>query len=145
MRVFSVLLILCLSLVVLARTVDAQQGEGFELTWSAIGHGTLETSTGDGLQLIAGIGQTEASARIAGGDFKLDGGFFSRFHESMLFADGFESGDTSRWSSTAGRLVVSAKLEIKEIEPENDQESQEEKNENQVRPIDSFVMVRSSN
>jgi hypothetical protein len=32
------------------------------------------------------------------GDYDLNGGFWDEF--LVLFADGFESGDTSRWSQT---------------------------------------------
>jgi hypothetical protein len=59
------------------------------------------TSGNGALGLAATIGQPDAGT-LSGSDFILDGGFrmgVSTVQEDPIFSDGFETGDTSRWSN----------------------------------------------
>ncbi|MCP4664511.1 MAG: hypothetical protein GY856_54700 [bacterium] len=70
----------------------------FSLTWWTVDGGG-GTSSGDGLVVAGTIGQPDAGG-MTGGDYALQGGFWAV--DSIIFADGFESGDCSRWSSEEG-------------------------------------------
>ena len=82
-----------------------RKGATFEVPWWTVdGGGGLESTGGDYL-LSATIGQPDAAATMAGGDFAMTPGFWA-FNTMVtppescgIFCDGFESGDTSAWSS----------------------------------------------
>ncbi len=93
--------------------VQAQQGSDLDLSWATVGYGAQEPASGEGLELLAAIGQPDASAQLAGGDFQLAGGFFCRFSRDFVFADGFESGDTSAWSEPAEGSPPAASVDEK--------------------------------
>ncbi len=66
----------------------------FSLDWWTVDGGG-GTSSGGGFVLAGTIGQPDAG-RMTGGDYALEGGFWAA--DSLIFADGFETGDYSRWS-----------------------------------------------
>ena len=66
--------LLAACLLLLASTVLAQSGEGYELTWSTVDCGGGISSTGEGYSVVGTIGQPEAGL-ISGGDFSVGGGF----------------------------------------------------------------------
>jgi hypothetical protein len=69
-------------------------------SWTVDGGGGY--AAGGDLEVEATIGQPDAGLR-AGGGMVLDGGFWGRFvDDGTVFADGFETGDTGRWSGTTG-------------------------------------------
>ena len=73
----------------------------FDVPWHSVdGGGGVET-TAENLALTGTIGQPDAGV-MSGGDFILTGGFLTVMKAGALFEDGFESGDTYRWSNTAG-------------------------------------------
>jgi hypothetical protein len=58
-------------------------------------------SAGGQFHLLGTIGQPDAAVLTnAGAGFTLVGGFRGRLTDFALFRDGFESGDSSRWSDT---------------------------------------------
>ena len=70
----------------------------FELSLYTIDGGGL-FSTGGPFALTSSIGQPDAGT-MTGGAYGLTGGFIqAQTDESLIFRDGFESGDTSAWSS----------------------------------------------
>ncbi|MEN8163743.1 MAG: hypothetical protein ABFS37_06420 [Acidobacteriota bacterium] len=74
--------------------------QGYSISWWTVDGGG-GTSVGGALSLGATLAQPDAGS-LAGSDLTLDGGFWSRAMtppEPPLFSDGFETGDTSRWSS----------------------------------------------
>lgn len=64
--------------------------------WSMDGGGG--PSAGGGFVLLGTIGQPDAGNAI-GGDYVLVGGFLAGGNPIFIFADDFESGDTSAWSA----------------------------------------------
>jgi len=62
-------------LLIVASTVLAQSGSGYDLTWSTIDNGGGE-SVGSGYTLNGTIGQPDAGA-LSGGGYSLSGGFWS--------------------------------------------------------------------
>lgn len=56
-------------------------------------------SAGGSFRLLGTIGQPDAAVLAAGSGSLLVGGFRGRLERYGLFVDGFETGDTSRWSS----------------------------------------------
>ncbi len=70
----------------------------FSLTWWTVDGGG-GTSSGDAFVVAGTIGQPDAGV-MTGGDYALKGGFWAG--DSTIFADGFESGDCSHWSSVMG-------------------------------------------
>ena len=72
-----------------------------EIPWQSVdGGGGL--STGGNLAVTGTIGQPETGT-AQGGGFVFDGGLWSRSVDlGGLFSDGFESGDLSAWSGSAG-------------------------------------------
>ena len=53
---------------------------------------------------MAALGETVAAAHLSSASFSMDIGFVASSRlTAVLFSDGFESGDTSSWTSTAGR------------------------------------------
>jgi hypothetical protein len=79
---------------------DQEGAETLEVPWHSIDGGS-QVSSGGNFELTAIVGQPEPGS-LVGGEFSLDGGFMAVVGESGIFEDGFETGDTSRWS-----LVVS--------------------------------------
>ncbi len=78
----------------------AQLKQGYSMSWWTVDGGG-GTSAGGSLSLAATLAQPDAGS-LAGPGLTLDGGFWSRAMtppEPPLFSDGFETGDTSRWSS----------------------------------------------
>lgn len=72
---------------------------GFYLSWWSLDSGG-GTATGGGFTLTGTLGQADAG-ELHGGGFALSGGFLSHLPQS-IFRDGFESGDTSAWTTTIG-------------------------------------------
>jgi hypothetical protein len=69
-------------------------------SWTVDGGGGY--AAGGDLEVEATIGQPDAGLR-AGGGMILDGGFWGGLvDDGKIFRDGFETGDTSRWSTTSG-------------------------------------------
>ena len=68
--------------------------------WSIDGGGGA--STGGSFDLIAAAGQTEAGASSSGGTMLESGLWAGVIDLQLIFADGFETGDTSLWSVTSG-------------------------------------------
>ena len=81
------------------RTLAALGGVGFDLSWWTIdaGGGTM---TGEGFALNGTLGQPDTGG-MAGQTITLNAGFWP-VDQLAIFSDGFESGDTSRWSATVG-------------------------------------------
>jgi len=67
---------------------------------AGIGQWTVDagggSASGGSFMVMGTAGQPDAG--VLGGDYDLNGGFWDEATD--LFADGFESGDTSRWSMT---------------------------------------------
>ncbi len=70
----------------------------FSASWWTVDSGA-GTSTGGTFSITGTIGQADAG-RLTGGESTLQGGFCAVFRNTYLFADGFESGDTTMWSSS---------------------------------------------
>jgi hypothetical protein len=69
----------------------------YELTWSAIAGGG-ERGTGGSFRVETSLGEPDAF-RAQAGAFVFRGSFWSAFlPPEPIFADGFETGDSSRWS-----------------------------------------------
>jgi hypothetical protein len=68
--------------------------------WSSVDGGAGCRTSGN-LQLRFSVGQPETGEQLTGGDFEIVGGFLLAFDNSLLFADGFETGDTSNWASAS--------------------------------------------
>ncbi len=78
--------------------------ESFEIPWYSIDGGGEMVSFGGDFSLSGTVGQVDAGSGMAGGQFTLSGGFWAvqaQIGSAKIFCDGFESGDTSNWSSTA--------------------------------------------
>ena len=93
---------------VLAGTPPPPAGEGpgggeYEVLWSAITTGGgLATDAGAQLTVDGVIGEP-ATGSSSAGPFELTAGYTAGVRaafDSGLFADGFETGDTSAWSTT---------------------------------------------
>jgi hypothetical protein len=93
-----VTILLILAMVESPRSQEPEEARQFELEWWTVDGGG-GASSGGGYQLGAVIGQPDAGVH-AGGDYELEGGFWPGVSPLLVFADGFESGDTSRWSQT---------------------------------------------
>jgi len=70
----SILLVTCL-LLVMAATVLAQSGDGYDLSWSTIDGGGYSFSSGGGYSLGGTAGQPDAGL-LTGGGYTLAGGFW---------------------------------------------------------------------
>ena len=72
----SVLLTLALATATAtATTTSASSGGGYDLTWIKVAEGGISTSTGGTFTLGGTIGQLDAGV-LAGGDYRLSGGFW---------------------------------------------------------------------
>ena len=67
--------VVVLTLLVLASSVLAQTGGGYDLTWATIGSGGTTFSSGGDYTLGGAAGQPDAGIR-QGGDYTLSGGFW---------------------------------------------------------------------
>ncbi len=89
----------------LAAFIAARAASGFVLAWYTIdGGGIFSSDAGGQYQLHGTIGQPEAgTATSTVPYYTLTGGFWPGVPVQMpIFGDGFESGDTSAWSSVVG-------------------------------------------
>ncbi len=67
------------------------------------GNGALPTSANYHIS-VAAIGDTVSAATLSSTSFTIDIGFVASTHSpAVIFSDGFESGDTSLWTSTVGK------------------------------------------
>lgn len=91
-----------LTVVMLASLLAPVAGaDGYELAVGAFIGGGGTSSHGD-LELIGSIGDASAGV-AAGGRLVLSGGVMSGTGDSsIVFSDGFESGQSTNWSSTQG-------------------------------------------
>ena len=81
---------------------DKTQGkrQTYSIDWWSVNGGLGEIGAGDyRLQAVVGQPNTTASS---GGDFALIGGFLPGADPGFVFADGFEGGSTSRWTTAVG-------------------------------------------
>ena len=77
----------------------AQQGvEVYEIPWYTIDGGGGLSNSND-YELVATVGQVDVGVS-SGGDFDLTAGFWASRPDLPIFNDGFETGDTSRWSNS---------------------------------------------
>jgi len=72
----------------------------FVLDWWSMDSGGGPSAGGD-FVLLGTLGQPDAGNAV-GGDFVLLGGFLAGGDPLFIFADDFESGDTSAWSAEVG-------------------------------------------
>ena len=101
------LLINVLLAVSLGPSVDAEeedeQARGIvssEIPFFSIDGGGAIASSGGQFELAGTVGQPEAGGIMSGGEFELTTGFWAILPvlEGLIFEDGFESGDTFRWT-----------------------------------------------
>ncbi|MCG8458510.1 MAG: hypothetical protein MI919_19710 [Holophagales bacterium] len=84
----------------------AQSGGVFEITRSTLDGGGSTERSPDNVVVRGTVGQPDAGA-TAFGIYYLTGGFWStQGRLGIFFLDGFESGGTSAWSSTAGETLT---------------------------------------
>jgi hypothetical protein len=69
------ILFLILALVLLPATAQAQEGGGYDLTWSTVDGGGA-TVSGGGYTLMGTVGQHDAAPALSGGGYALGGGFW---------------------------------------------------------------------
>jgi hypothetical protein len=81
------------------RTLAAVLGAGFDLSWWTVDGGGGR-SAGGGYHLEGTLGQPDAG-QASGGGHALVGGFWA-LRSHVVFRDGFEGGDASRWSAVTG-------------------------------------------
>ena len=77
------------------------QGGAFVLDWHSFESGGRSAPAGTGPELAASLGQPEAAVAQSS-NYSFQGGFWPVIQPqpAEIFADGFESGDTSAWSVT---------------------------------------------
>jgi hypothetical protein len=92
-------------LLALAASAAVEVAADYRVDWYSFGSGAEEPSASGSWRLLASIGRFDTGEAVTGGAYKVRGGFFARTGEPPLFADGFESGDTSMWTETAGASV----------------------------------------
>ena len=76
MKYVALLMVLSLILLGVAVDVQAQTGEGYDLTWNTIDNGGGTSSNG-GYTLDGTIGQPDASTSLSNGGYSLVGGFWN--------------------------------------------------------------------
>ncbi len=108
-KYFKAFLILCLALLAavgVTRTLTAQTGGTFDLSWSSLDNGGGGVSAGGDFALSDTVAQPASSSHseMTGGDFALTSGFWSRRLDPALevtldsfTADSVESGILLRW------------------------------------------------
>jgi hypothetical protein len=74
--------------------------QSFDLSWWSVDGGGA-TGAGGPYAVTGAVGQPEVGGAY-GAYFALDGGVWSAALEPAFFYDGFETGDTSMWSSVSG-------------------------------------------
>ena len=81
----------CLSLVLVAAPLGAQQGGAYDLRWSLLEGGSGRVSRGN-IVSDHTLGQPEAGPPMSAGNFTLQGGFWAgvEIQSDNLFANGFE-------------------------------------------------------
>ncbi|MCP4546830.1 MAG: hypothetical protein GY835_10245 [bacterium] len=80
----------------------------FDLPWCTIDGGGGLFSVGNPFEMAGTAGQPDAVTG-SGGDYTLRGGFWAfSGQRGLIFSDGFESGDLSWWSSSAGAISASS-------------------------------------
>jgi hypothetical protein len=87
------------ALLVGAGTALAQGG--FEVVWGTQDGGGAMASCGGGFEVSGTVGQPDAGV-ATGGTFAVRGGFWPGLRRGEIFTDGFETGDTTRWSGAVG-------------------------------------------
>jgi hypothetical protein len=70
-----ILLLLALLLALLTPGVQAQSGDGYDLTWWTVDGGG-DALEADGLALMGTVGQPDTGPALTGGGFTLTGGFW---------------------------------------------------------------------
>lgn len=89
-----------------APAVSAQSGGDFTIARSTIDGGGSTERSPDDLLVRGTIGQPDVG-HIGFGSIVLTGGFWATGERTgIFFRDGFESGDTSAWSSTVGAALL---------------------------------------
>lgn len=89
-----------------SEAVAPEIAAGFEIPWSSIDGGG-STMDGGTFSLRGTVGQPDAGSAVADAR-SLFGGYWAVPKEGDLFADGFESGDLSAWSSVVGQPTMIA-------------------------------------
>jgi len=85
---------------------NAAQSEGdpprdpYALVWWSMDGGGGPSAGGD-FDLLGTIGQPDVG-RAVGGTLEVAGGFLAGGESGLVFADGFELGNTNGWSATTG-------------------------------------------
>ena len=77
---------------------EARDSDEYDLSWYTIDGGGGESTGGDYI-LTGTVGQPDSAASSGSGPYWLHGGFWSLPQNHIIFADGFESGDTTAWSA----------------------------------------------
>ena len=76
MRKWLLTLTILTAATLLASDARAQSGGGYDLTWWTIDGGGITFATGGAFNLGGTAGQPDASSELAGGAFRLTGGFW---------------------------------------------------------------------
>ena len=76
MRTWLLTLTILTAATLLASDARAQSGGGYDLTWWTIDGGGITFATGGAFNLGGTAGQPDASSELAGGAFRLTGGFW---------------------------------------------------------------------
>jgi hypothetical protein len=76
--IFAAIILLFIVVLFLGRSLSAQSGGQYDLSWSTISGGGETSSMGGQYVLGATIGQTGAGG-MAGGNYQLEGGFWHCF------------------------------------------------------------------
>ncbi|MCH9649033.1 MAG: hypothetical protein K0U98_12415 [Deltaproteobacteria bacterium] len=105
-RSFQVPLILA-TLALAATPAMAQSGGLFEIRRSTIDGGGITPKSQAGFVVRGTIGQPDPGT-LAGDTFQINGGFWlgGLALGSEIFSDGFETGDTSRWTLTVPLTTI---------------------------------------
>lgn len=82
-----------------AAGMTQKAGGPYTVSGSSAAGGGVTFLEGGGYRLGNTLGQASAGS-VAGSGYELHGGFWSGAGSNAVFRDGFESGDTSRWSAT---------------------------------------------
>ncbi len=84
-------------------TLQAQNGDDYDLSWYSVDGGATTFSAAGDYQLGGISGQPDAGT-VAGGVYTLTGGFWAIAdpEAQAIFGDGFETGDLSAWSTSVG-------------------------------------------
>ena len=97
-----------LLLALLASPLVAQSGGDFEIVRATIDGGGSTERSPEPILLRGTIGQPDAGASYKGIYYLKSGFWSSQERLGIFFIDGFESGDTSAWSSVAGAAFTAS-------------------------------------